>query len=273
MSDDFLVSTSTKVGDIFDNTSSLNFNLLMMFGLFHIMYKIIFSAEQSIGDDKVFHLKGHYFMKNFTNIIMKIDMLSKEHNLISLFMQILYFTAISYWVSLKQILYYLDEKKCKVEAYSDIIGNSGLYIIAIPIVLSLIFNKAKLYSIAIFMMTYVCWLTLLVFTLAPYSYNIMLNLNQLFVWIPLFIYVTWYLESKMGFYKINSPEYTMILQDKIYFVALYFIKYLTLSTVIQNVFMPTFAKEVGYYCVNIKSPEVSESSYNSVSKFLKDGYL
>lgn len=269
---DFLIKSSTKKNDIKTISSKNSHSLLFFYFIFHLIYRFIFYAEQDVDSKAVFFLNDKHFMKPYTNIIMKIDMITGNQNLIALYLQILYFTTISYWTSLKSILSYLDEKKCHVKTYTKTIKKTGVFFLLVPILLSMFSSFFKMYSIALMMVSFIIWLIFLSMTLAPNSYNIMLQLNQLLFWIPLFIFITWFIETKLGFYAIKKSSATTPLKDTVYKIITYGFKYLLLSTIIKNIFMPTFTKEISYYCVNVKIPETDSNTVNMINKYIDNGY-
>jgi len=185
-------------------------------------------------------------LNSFSNFIMKISYMDGKYDYLWLTCKIIYVIVLIYYFSMLKILKFLDDRKCKVLTYTtqfrQVIGTLLLG----PFLLAWFMPN---YSIVIFLTAWICALGLMIVSLQPESYNMLLQLNQLLAIIPIVIGFFWF--CNIYFSVPNGPVHILLI----------ICEALVIAYLVNIVYVSMFTKEVGYYCMDLHMPDRKQDIY------------
>jgi hypothetical protein len=185
-------------------------------------------------------------MGSFTNFMMKVSYMDGSYDYLYLTCKVIYVLTLIYYFSMLKILNYLDEKKCKVLTYTEQFRQVIGALLLTPFLLGWWYRD---YSIIIFLTCWFIALMMMILSLKPESYNMLLQLNQLLAMIPIVIAIFWF-----------CTEYFHVTGSSVAWIIL-ICEALIIAYLVNIIYVPMFTKEIGYYCMELKMPDRTQSIY------------
>lgn len=185
-------------------------------------------------------------MNPFSNFMMKISYMDGTYDYLYLACKIVFVTTLIYYFSMLKILKYLDEKKCKVLTYTTQFRQVIGALLLIPFLASWYFTN---YSIIIFLTSWSIALFMMILSLKPESYNMLVQLNQLLAIVPICITLFWFCASYFNTDKSAVIWIILICESII------------IAYIVNMIYIPMFTKEIGYYCMELNMPNRTQSTY------------